>query len=76
MYVIPAPGFKIRDPDLLDFLPEAGREVPDSDYWHRRVRDRDVFEATPPAESHVDATTVAPAETIVGALENAAPAGE
>lgn len=50
MYVQPAPGLSIRDPDLLDFLPPEGREVPDSDYWNRRVIDRDVALATPPKQ--------------------------
>lgn len=50
MYVQPAPGLVIRDPDLLDFLPPEGREVPDSDYWNRRVIDRDVALATPPKQ--------------------------
>jgi hypothetical protein len=45
MYVKPAPGLNIRDPDLKDLLPESGRLVPDTDYWLRRVRDKDVFEA-------------------------------
>ena len=42
MFVKPSPGLVIRDPDLLDLLPDEGREVPESDYWHRRVRDGDV----------------------------------
>ncbi|WP_225548136.1 DUF2635 domain-containing protein [Chromobacterium violaceum] len=46
MYVKPKDGFAIRDPDLLDLLPAAGREVPDSDYWLRRLRDGDVVQAT------------------------------
>lgn len=46
MYVKPAPGFTIRDPDLLDYLPPDGREVPETDYWHRRVRDGDVVPAS------------------------------
>jgi hypothetical protein len=49
MYLKPAPGLVIRDPDLMDFLPEEGREVPETDYWHRRVNDKDVVLATPPA---------------------------
>lgn len=49
MYVKPTPGLSIRDPDLMDLLPEEGRLVPDSDYWVRRVRDKDVAEAAPPA---------------------------
>jgi hypothetical protein len=47
MYVQPAPGLVIRDPDLLDLLPAAGREVPASDYWNRRLRDGDVVLAKP-----------------------------
>ncbi|WP_434627646.1 DUF2635 domain-containing protein [Chromobacterium sp. CV08] len=42
MYVKPKAGFAIRDPDLLDLLPAAGREVPDTEYWLRRLRDGDV----------------------------------
>jgi hypothetical protein len=42
MHVRPAPGFTIRDPDLKDHLPQEGRDVPDSPYWHRRLRDGDV----------------------------------
>ena len=42
MYVVPAPGLKIRDPDLKDLLPDAGRDVPNTDYWQRRLRDGDV----------------------------------
>lgn len=48
MYVVPTPGFSIRDPDLMDLLPDEGREVPESDYWIRRVRDCDVVIAKPP----------------------------
>ena len=42
MYVTPAPGMKIPDPDLQDFLPDTGREVLDTPYWQRRILDRDV----------------------------------
>lgn len=45
----PVPVLKIRDPDLLDFLPEEGREVPATDFWLRRLRDGDVIEYTPAA---------------------------
>ncbi len=47
MNVKPAPGLRIRDPDLKDLLPDEGREVPDTDYWHRRLRDGDVVEVPP-----------------------------
>lgn len=46
MYVKPAQGLVIRDPDLKDLLPEAGREVPESGYWQRRLRDGDVVAAS------------------------------
>ena len=42
MYVKPAPGLRIVDPILRDFLPADGRLVTPSEYWHRRVRDGDV----------------------------------
>lgn len=44
MYVKPAPGMQIRDPDLKDLIPAEGREVPETVYWHARVRDRDVVQ--------------------------------
>ncbi|TAM50227.1 MAG: DUF2635 domain-containing protein [Paraburkholderia sp.] len=43
MLVKPAPGLKIRDPELKDLIPDEGREVAADDlYWHRRLRDGDV----------------------------------
>lgn len=42
--------FKIRDPDMQDFLPANGREVPASNYWNLRVRDGDVIVGKAPAE--------------------------
>lgn len=50
MFVKPAPGLVIPDPDRLDMLPADGRDVPASDFWLRRLRDGDVVEATPPAD--------------------------
>lgn len=49
MLVKPAPGLVIRDPDLHDHLPAAGRDVPDTDYWRRRVSDKDVLAVVDPA---------------------------
>lgn len=49
MFVKPAPGLSIVDPDLNDFLPVEGREVPDTDYWHRMKLADDVIEVAPPA---------------------------
>ena len=57
MYVKPTPGLSIRDPDLMDLLPESGRLVPDSDYWVRRLRDKDVEPATPPSDGEAPAPT-------------------
>ncbi|MGO4379741.1 MULTISPECIES: DUF2635 domain-containing protein [Telluria group] len=49
MLVKPANGLVIRDPDLLDLIPETGREVPETDYWMRRLRDKDVVLVEPAA---------------------------
>ena len=35
-------ALRVYDPDRLDHLPDEGREVPDNEYWARRVRDGDV----------------------------------
>jgi hypothetical protein len=68
MYVKPAPGLVIRDPDMLDYLPEAGRAVPETDYWHRRVRDGDVVAAQPPVED--------PAKAVAQVIETNISTGE
>lgn len=50
MFVQPKPGLNIRDPDLGDFLPAEGREVPDTPYWQRLLHIYcDVVLADPPA---------------------------
>lgn len=49
MFVRPAEGLRVRDPDLRDHLPPEGREVPDSAYWTRRLRDGDVIAGPAPA---------------------------
>lgn len=43
MMVKPAPGRAVRDPVTRQLLPEAGRDVPDNTFWHRRLRDGDVI---------------------------------
>ncbi len=50
MFVTPAPGLRIPDPDLRDHLPEEGREVTDAPYWQRRIFDGDVVVTTRPQE--------------------------
>lgn len=55
MFVRPAPGLSIRDPNLLDLLPREGRDVPAIEYWHRRLRDGDVIEGAAPDQPAPDA---------------------
>lgn len=50
MHVKPKAGLLVRDPVTHAYLPPEGREVEDSAYWHRRLRDGDV-ELIPPAAS-------------------------
>lgn len=61
MFVKPAPGLRIVDPILRDFLPEDGRLVTPSDYWHRRLRDGDVtlIPQAPAADAEPEAKTAA-----------------
>lgn len=56
MYVVPKEGLSVRDPDLLDLLPQEGRLVPATDYWIRRVHDGDVVETGAAAAAVVEAT--------------------
>lgn len=56
MFVIPAPGLRIPDPDLHDFLPEQGREVLDAPYWQRRIHDKDVIVAAVAEKSAITDT--------------------
>jgi hypothetical protein len=42
IFVTPAPGRSVPDPDRGDLLPEDGRKVPQTTYWLRRVDDNDV----------------------------------
>lgn len=53
MYVKPAQGLSIPDPAMRGtpdyYLPTEGRQVQESDYWTRRLRDGDVVLAEPPA---------------------------
>ncbi|HSR78761.1 MAG TPA: DUF2635 domain-containing protein [Xanthobacteraceae bacterium] len=46
MRVKPAPQRMVRDPLTNQLLPEDGREVPDNQFWRRRIRDRDVVIVT------------------------------
>lgn len=53
MFVKPAAGLKVRDPDSLLHLPPEGAEVPESQFWFRRLAAGDVVrvEADPIPDS-------------------------
>ena len=46
MRVKPAEGRQVRDPVTKQLLPAAGRDVPDNQFWRRRLRDGDVVVET------------------------------
>lgn len=49
MFVKAKNGIIIRDPITKAPVPGTGREVPESGYWMRRLRDGDIVKATPQA---------------------------
>jgi len=57
MRVKPAEGRAVRDPVTKQLLPAAGREVPENQFWRRRLRDGDVVvdTAAAPRETHAHA---------------------
>lgn len=51
MFIRPArKGDVIRDPQTGRRLPDEGAEVADSNFWHRRLRSKDVELCKPAAE--------------------------
>jgi hypothetical protein len=66
MFVRPAlDGLMIPMPDApaaAMWLPPAGAEVPDDDYWRRRVAQGDVVVADPPAEPEPASPPADPAQ--------------
>ena len=54
--VKPAPGLKVRDPDSLTraHIPDEGMEVPDTNYWRRRIKSGDVTLVTPTLEQSAE----------------------
>jgi hypothetical protein len=51
-FVKPAAGLVIPDLDRNDVLPPEGRQVPETDFWLRRLRDGDVVLTNgPPTEA-------------------------
>ena len=79
MFVKPATGLVIPDPDRGGVLPAEGRDVPPTEFWRRRLRDGDVVAATAPiAEPPPAPPSPPPAlspQAAQAALEAAAAAG-
>lgn len=57
MFLIPAEGRTVADPDRGDNLPAEGREVEFSQYWQRRVADGDVVEGQRSTKADKSAST-------------------
>ena len=58
MFVKPAPDpdrpgevLIVRDPLSMLPIPREGRNVPEINYWHQRVRDKDLIVSEPPVEA-------------------------
>ena len=65
MIVKPVEGRIVRDPRNFQILPAEGRDVPDTMFWRRRIRDGDVVEegAAEPAEAPPPPDTAEPTQT-------------
>lgn len=50
IFVRPAPGMRVRDPESMAVLPEAGASKPRNSYWERRVLFGDCIEGPAQAE--------------------------
>lgn len=47
LFVKPAPGIKVREPGKpFNHLPAYGKSVPAEQYWHRRLKSKDVVLTT------------------------------
>ena len=57
MYVKPAEGRALRDPQTRRLLPAESRQVPDDIFWQRALADGDVVACDPPEEGMPDAGT-------------------
>jgi len=51
MFLVPAEGRQVADPDRRDHLPAEGREVVLTQYWQRRIADGDVVVGQPTKEA-------------------------
>lgn len=55
MFVKPAAGRQVPDPDKGGCLPPEGREIVPHQYWLRRLQDGDVVESSPPQPTRAKA---------------------
>lgn len=58
MFLKPAPGRSVPDPERGGLLIEGGRNVELTQYWLRRLEDNDVIEADPEPEAKADGAEV------------------
>lgn len=49
MFVKPAAGLNVPDPERGGLLAAEGREVEPTTYWHKRIQDKDVDVSPAPA---------------------------
>lgn len=49
MFVKPAAGLNVPDPERGGLLAAEGREVEPTTYWHKRIQDKDVEVSPAPA---------------------------
>ncbi|HWX48126.1 MAG TPA: DUF2635 domain-containing protein [Roseomonas sp.] len=66
MYVKPVKGREVRDPVTQHALSPEGREVPESTFWMRRLRDGDVRLADAPKPAGKPAGAAEPAAEAKG----------
>ena len=54
-----SPGMSIRDPQSRQKLPDEGGRMPNTSYWQRRIRDKDVIVVDEPAPEPIKSTAKA-----------------
>lgn len=79
IFIKPAPGCLIRDPDTMTPLSQEGEEKPFTPFWCRRLNDGDVIvvdKTAEPAPAATTANTGAAAKPAGAAAEKPAAAAE
>ncbi|AKC15006.1 hypothetical protein VK74_21255 [Escherichia coli] len=72
IFIKPAPGCLIRDPDTMKPLAQEGEEKPFTPFWCRRLNDGDVIVVEKAAEAAASATTDAAGKPAGAAAEKPA----